>query len=320
MMENNYLSTFIDYSFFRVFGGASGEPLLIDFLNSVLPPESQIKKLRYENPVQSSKLGRYSTHTMDVYCENQNGEEFTIEMLNAWADFYGHRANFYTYFPAWRQAEKNDLPDFPSQKIYCIGILDFAFDLFEEEYRWDEYRHVIKRKDEDGRVVNPKLSCIYLEVPNFMKPETELVSRLDKWLYFIKHLEDFQHIPPIFENDEIFKQAFEKADTSKYTHGEWNDRRWWMDYYWCRSAELGPAIAEVKGRARTEERAIAARIEYNEAYEEGRKIGYAQVGLENGYSLPDIARDLDISVQDLSDLLSDYDKRDKDNWADAKRA
>lgn len=87
-MENNYLSTFIDYSFYRVFGGPSGEPLLIDFLNSVLPQESQIKKLQSENPIQSSKLSRFSTHTMDVYCENEKGETFTVAILNAWADFY----------------------------------------------------------------------------------------------------------------------------------------------------------------------------------------------------------------------------------------
>lgn len=155
------------------------------------------------------------------------------------------------------------MPDFPTKKIYCIGILDFAFDLFEEEYRWDEYRHVIRQKDWEGRLLSRKLTCIYLEVPNFSKPETELVSRLDKWLYFIKHLEDFPHIPPIFENDEIFQKAFEKADMSKFTYGEHNDWARTMDYYWSRNAELGAAMSVIKGRGRTQESAIAARIEYN---------------------------------------------------------
>ena len=51
-------------------------------------------------------------------------------------------------------------------------------------------------------------------MPNFAKTEAELQSRLDKWLYFIKHLEDFQSIPTIFA-DEVFEQAFEKAELSK---------------------------------------------------------------------------------------------------------
>jgi predicted transposase/invertase (TIGR01784 family) len=48
-------------------------------------------------------------------------------------------------------------------------------------------------------------------MPNFHKEETELETRLDKWLYFIKHLEDFQTIPQSIA-DEVFKQAFEKAE------------------------------------------------------------------------------------------------------------
>jgi len=48
-------------------------------------------------------------------------------------------------------------------------------------------------------------------MPNFHKGETELETRLDKWLYFIKYLEDFQTIPQSIA-DEVFKQAFEKAE------------------------------------------------------------------------------------------------------------
>lgn len=47
-------------------------------------------------------------------------------------------------------------------------------------------------------------------MPNFTKAESELKIRLDKWLYFIKHLEDFQNIPAIFK-EEVFEKAFEKA-------------------------------------------------------------------------------------------------------------
>lgn len=47
-------------------------------------------------------------------------------------------------------------------------------------------------------------------MPNFKKDESQLDSRLDKWLYFLKHLEDFQQIPQIFQ-DSVFTQAFEIA-------------------------------------------------------------------------------------------------------------
>ena len=56
-------------------------------------------------------------------------------------------------------------------------------------------------------------------MPNFNKQESELETRLDKWLYFIKHLEDFQSIPTIFR-DDVFTQAFEKAELAKFGQAE----------------------------------------------------------------------------------------------------
>ena len=98
--------------------------------------------------------------------------------------------------------------------VYCIGILDFTFDDYETEIERSEYLHTIKLKNQNGEVFYDKLTYVYLEMPNFGKKENELETRLDKWLYFIKHLEDFQNIPAIF-SDKVFEQAFEKAELSK---------------------------------------------------------------------------------------------------------
>ena len=56
-------------------------------------------------------------------------------------------------------------------------------------------------------------------MPNFKIAEADLKTRLDKWLYFIKHLEDFQTIPTVFK-DEVFTQAFEKAELAKLDQKE----------------------------------------------------------------------------------------------------
>ncbi len=57
-------------------------------------------------------------------------------------------------------------------------------------------------------------------MPNFKKGEAELTTRLDKWLFFIKHLEDFQSIPSIFKGEVVFEQAFEKAELAKLNESE----------------------------------------------------------------------------------------------------
>jgi predicted transposase/invertase (TIGR01784 family) len=56
-------------------------------------------------------------------------------------------------------------------------------------------------------------------MPNFKQTETQLNTRLDKWLFFIKHLEDFQTIPAIIA-DEVFNQAFDKAELAKFGQAE----------------------------------------------------------------------------------------------------
>ena len=72
--------------------------------------------------------------------------------------------------------------------VFCIGVLDFVFDDYENEPEKSEVVHNIKLKNQNGKVFYDKLNYIYLEMPNFSKSEKELVTRLDQWLFFIKHL------------------------------------------------------------------------------------------------------------------------------------
>jgi predicted transposase/invertase (TIGR01784 family) len=85
--------------------------------------------------------------------------------------------------------------------VYCIGILDFTFDDYKTEPEKSEVVHTIKLKNQNGKI--------------FTINENQLKTRLDKWLYFIKYLEDFQTIPTIIA-DEVFNQAFEKAEPTNY--------------------------------------------------------------------------------------------------------
>ena len=94
--------------------------------------------------------------------------------------------------------------------------------------------HTIQLKNQHGKIFYDKLTFLYLEVPNFKKTEAELVTRLDKWLYFIKHLEDLQTIPTIM-GDDIFTQAFDKAALAKFTEKDIYDYevslKHYRDYY-----------------------------------------------------------------------------------------
>lgn len=74
---------------------------------------------------------------------------------------------------------------------------------------------MVKLKDQNGKLFYDKLIYIYLEMPHFNLDEQDLKSSLDKWLFFLKHLENFQSIPSIFQNEIIFMEAFQKAELAK---------------------------------------------------------------------------------------------------------
>ena len=219
-METKYVNPFTEFVFKKLFGEDASQPALIDFLNSLLPIESQIKDLSFKNSEQMGRGVIDRKAVYDIYCEGENGDKFIVELQKAKQDFFRERMLFYATFPITEQAVKGENWDFDLKAVYCIGILDFIFNDYKFNEAKDQVFHDVKLRYPDGKVFYDKLNFIYLEMPNFHKKEEELETRLDKWLFFIKNLRDFQDIPRIFRNEVVFLSAFEKAEVAKYSPEE----------------------------------------------------------------------------------------------------
>jgi len=217
-MKAKYLNPFTDFGFKKIFGEEASKPLLFDFLNALLPLQNKIADLSFKNTEQLGQTDLDRKAIYDIYCENDKGEKFIVELQKAKQNYFIERTVYYSTFPIREQAEKGEW-NYNLKAVYCIGILDFTFDDYETEPEKSEVVHTIKLKNQHGKVFFDKVTYIYLEMPNFTKPENELTTRLDKWLYFIKNLEDFQNIPAIFK-DEVFTQAFEKAELANFKQDE----------------------------------------------------------------------------------------------------
>ncbi len=218
MMKAKYLNPFTDFGFKKIFGEEASKPLLIDFLNALLPQTDKIVDLTFKNNEQLGETDLDRKAIYDIYCENEKGEKFIVELQKAKQNYFKERTIYYSTFPIREQAEKGEW-NYNLKAVYCIGILDFTFDDYKTELEKSEVVHTIKLKNQNGKIFYDKLTFIYLEMPNFKRKENELETRLDKWLYFIKYLEDFQTIPSIF-TDEVFSQAFEKAELAKFGQAE----------------------------------------------------------------------------------------------------
>jgi predicted transposase/invertase (TIGR01784 family) len=97
--------------------------------------------------------------------------------------------------------------------IYFIAILDFHYD---EEEEIQKFRRDVCLKDQDGDVFYDKLHFKFLQMPLFTKQEHELETHFEKWIYFLKHLADFDHTPDIL-NEPIFQKGFEIAELAHLT-------------------------------------------------------------------------------------------------------
>jgi predicted transposase/invertase (TIGR01784 family) len=213
-MKAKYVNPFTDFGFKKIFGEEASKPLLLDFLNALLPQQNKIIDLTFKNTEQLGQTETDRKAIYDIYCENEKGEKFIVELQKAKQNYFKERTIYYSTFPIRDQAEKGEW-NYNLKAIYCVGVLDFTFDDYEHEPERSEVVHTIKLKNQNGNIFYDKLAYIYLEMPNFKQTEIQLKTRLDKWLYFIKNLEDFQTIPTIFK-DEVFTQAFEKAELAKF--------------------------------------------------------------------------------------------------------
>jgi predicted transposase/invertase (TIGR01784 family) len=217
-MKAKYLNPFTDFGFKKIFGEEASKPLLIDFLNALLFQTDKIVDLTFKNNEQLGQTDLDRKAIYDIYCENEKGEKFIVELQKAKQNYFKERTIYYSTFPIREQAEKGEW-NYNLKAVYCIGILDFTFDDYETEPEKSEVVHTIKLKNQNGKIFYEKLTFIYLEMPNFKLSENQLTTRLDKWLYFIKNLEDFQTIPSIIA-DEVFNQAFEKAELARFGQTE----------------------------------------------------------------------------------------------------
>ena len=214
-MKATYINPFTDFGFKKIFGEEASKLVLMDFLRCLLP-EINIVDLAFKDKEGQAKTMEERKAIFDIYCETKEGEQIIIELQKAKQNYFKDRTVFYASFPIQKQAEKGEW-NFKLKAVYCIGILDFKFD--DSSAEKEEVIHMVQLKDQNNKVFYNKLKFVYLEMPHFKLAEDELKTRLDKWLYFIKHLDDFEAIPKIFE-DAIFVQAFETAKIANYTQQE----------------------------------------------------------------------------------------------------
>ena len=228
--REKYINPFTDYGFKRLFGEEPNKDLLMDFLNELLKKEQgkivDLQYLKNEN-LSSTELNRKAI--FDLYCTNEKGEKFIVELQKTKQKFFKDRTVYYSTFPIREQAVVGSDWNFELKKVYMIAILDFVFD--EDEADPDKFRYDIKLTDiETKKVFYDKLMFIYLEMPKFNKTVDELETRFDKWLFVLKNLHKLDRVPDKLR-EKIFLKLFETAEIAKFTPQEYQQYEDSLKYY-----------------------------------------------------------------------------------------
>jgi predicted transposase/invertase (TIGR01784 family) len=224
--------------------------LLISFLNALLKGQRSIKDIRY---LPTEHFGIYGNRRaiFDVYCEDENGGKFIVEMQNVSQQYYKDRSVFYSTFPIQEQAKVGEDWDFNLKDVYTVGVLNFVFR--DDDYSQDCYHHEVKLIDtQSKKVFFDKLTYIYLEMPKFNKTEDQLETMFDKWLFVLRNLSRLFERPKALQ-EKVFTKLFEQAEIARFSPEE---RRGYEDSVKV-YRDINNAINTAKAEARAEGKAEA---------------------------------------------------------------
>ena len=277
-IEERYISLLTDFGFKRIFGTDSNKELLINFLNSLFDGEEVIKDVKYLNSENVGDVYAERKAIFDVYCENEQGEKFIVEMQNAYQTFFKDRSLFYSTFPIREQAPKGSDWNFCLKKVYVVALLNYK--MSDEAFDSSDTIHTIVLMDtKTNKVFNAKLMFKYVEVGRFDKTDEELTSLSDKWMYVLKNLSRLDNRPAALR-EKIFSKLFAAASVARFTPTELREYE-----------DSLKAYRDIKNSLDT-------------AKEEGREEGREQRNIEIAKKMLAAGMDIDIIIN-MTDLSKD---------------
>ena len=252
-----------DFGFKRIFGTDPNKELLVNFLNSLFDGEEVIKDVKYLNSENVGDVYTERKAIFDVYCENEKGEKFIVEMQNAYQTYFKDRSLFYSTFPIREQAPKGSDWNFCLKKVYVVALLNYR--MSDEAFDSSDTIHTIALMDtKTNKVFNAKLMFKYVEVGRFDKTDEELISLSDKWMYVLKNLSRLDNRPSSLR-EKIFTKLFDAAAIARFTPMELREYEDSLKAY----RDIKNSLDTAKEEGRAEGRA--------EGREEGRAEGIAMV-------------------------------------------
>ncbi len=216
-----FINPFTDMGFKRIFGQEVNKNLLIDFLNDLLEGEKRIVNITFLDKEQLATAADDRSCIYDIYCENENGERFIVEMQNRGHRNFKERAIYYLSRTIANQGRKGPDWMFDLKAVYGVFFMNFHLESRQARFRTD----VSLRDMRTNEPFSDKMRFIFLDLPAFTKDEETCETDFERWIYVLKNMEILQRMPfkarkSVFEELEKIADisALSKEDQEKYEH------------------------------------------------------------------------------------------------------
>ena len=181
-----FINPFTDVGFKRIFGQEINKDLLIDFLNALLEGERQVKDITFLDKEQLPVFEDDRKLIYDVYCTDENGEQFIVEMQNQSHLNFRSRTVYYLSQAVARQGEKGSRWMYDLKAVYGVFFLNFPM----PGTKAHKLRTDIVLSDRDTHeLFSDKMRYIFIELPSFDKEEDECVNDFERWIYVLKNMD-----------------------------------------------------------------------------------------------------------------------------------
>ncbi len=251
---SRFIDPTTDFGFKKLFGEEASKDIIMSFIYDILELEEPLEDISFlsnkqlpETTIMSyiyNELGQEEPpkdmtlmEQMGVYdmlCRCTDGTQFIVEIQKDEIFFIKDRMIYYSTFPIVAHAKKErenfikdgkeiKIPwDYEFSSIYCIIILNY----FLSTNGTCVKRTNIKSDELPNDIFSDKFKYITIELSLFnkTKPQYSLDKHLNKWLYFLSELENFEKIPQIFKDEIVFQHAFEISQIANLTP---EDRRFY---------------------------------------------------------------------------------------------
>ena len=281
-----FINPFTDVGFKRIFGQEINKDLLIDFLNALLEGERQVKDITFLDKEQLPVFEDDRKLICDVYCTDENGEQFIVEMQNQSHLNFRSRTVYYLSQAVARQGEKGSRWMYDLKAVYGVFFLNFPM----PGTKAHKLRTDIVLCDRDTHeLFSDKMRYIFIELPSFAKEEEECANDFERWIYVLKNMDTLKRMPfrarkSVFEKLEevVTLSSLTRAEREKYDESlkTYRDRLAELAFAQQEGREKGRAEGRAEGLAEGMEKGLAKGMEKGLA--EGMEKGLAE-GMEKGY-------------------------------------